>query len=90
VISKLSRFAAILIALAGLAFPADWRYCGADPGHSRYSQLREINTSNANRLKPAWTCGARTRVSFAGSKPCVGMSADAARKSATQECVRHN
>jgi quinoprotein glucose dehydrogenase len=49
------KFAAILIALAGLAVAADWRYYGADPGNSRYSRLREINASNVNRLKAAWT-----------------------------------
>src|SRR6202049_3461778 len=51
----MSKFAAILIALAGLAVAADWRYSGSDPGNSRYSRLREINTSNVNRLKVAWT-----------------------------------
>ena len=49
------KFAAILVALAGLALADDWRYYGADPGNGRYSRLREINTSNVNRLKAAWT-----------------------------------
>ena len=49
------KFAAILIALAGLATAADWRYYGSDPGNSRYPRLKEINTANVSRLKAAWT-----------------------------------
>jgi quinoprotein glucose dehydrogenase len=49
------RSAAIPIALAGLAIAADWPYYGADPGNSRYSRLKEINTSNVNLLKATWT-----------------------------------
>src|SRR5215204_1816909 len=33
----------------------EWRQYGGDPGASRYSPLDQINRSNVNRLKVAWT-----------------------------------
>ncbi len=32
----------------------EWRYYGGDSGGSRYSELKQINTSNVNLLKLAW------------------------------------
>ena len=33
----------------------DWRTTGADPGNSRYSPLTQINRTNVNNLRVAWT-----------------------------------
>jgi len=33
----------------------DWRTTGADPGNSRYSPLTQINRTNVNNLRAAWT-----------------------------------
>lgn len=44
-----------LLLLATLAFAqTDWPSYGNDPGAMRYSPLRQIQTSNAERLKAAW------------------------------------
>jgi quinoprotein glucose dehydrogenase len=34
---------------------SEWRYYGGDEGGSRFSPLIQINTSNVQSLKPAWT-----------------------------------
>jgi len=46
---------AICLTLASATGAADWRYYGFDPGNSRYSPAKQINTSNIQRLKVAWT-----------------------------------
>jgi quinoprotein glucose dehydrogenase len=46
---------AIFLTLAATMCAADWRYYGFDPGNSRYSPEKQINTSNIKRLKVAWT-----------------------------------
>ena len=46
---------AIFLATASSLCATDWRYYGFDPGNSRYSPDKQINTSNVNRLKVAWT-----------------------------------
>jgi glucose dehydrogenase len=33
----------------------DWPITGGDAGGARYSQLREIDRENVNRLRVAWT-----------------------------------
>jgi glucose dehydrogenase len=51
----------ILGVVALLAFPAklraqtNWPYAGHDPGATRYSPLRQINTKNVTKLRRAWT-----------------------------------
>ncbi|HLO98379.1 MAG TPA: PQQ-binding-like beta-propeller repeat protein [Fimbriimonas sp.] len=37
------------------ASDVDWNYVGGDPGNKRFSPLSQINTSNVNKLKVAWT-----------------------------------
>jgi quinoprotein glucose dehydrogenase len=49
------KFGAIFLTLAATMCAADWRYYGYDPGNSRYSPEKQINTSNVKRLKAAWT-----------------------------------
>jgi len=50
------------VILAGAAFAApgsvgqgDWRTHGGDPAHRQYSALSQINTTNVQRLRVAWT-----------------------------------
>jgi len=44
----------LLFCAAGFA-QTDWPSYGNDPGAMRYSSLRQIQTENVGRLKPAWT-----------------------------------
>jgi len=54
---------ALALALPSLAAPPgrqaddpdDWSWYGGDPGGSRYSQARQINRDNVERLQTAWT-----------------------------------
>ena len=56
----LSRAAAslLLLSIAALAQPTpqhgDWPVYGRDPGGARYSPLDQINSTNVQRLQPAW------------------------------------
>src|SRR5438128_2254104 len=56
-------FATVLVA------QNDWPFFGNDPGAMRYSTLRQIQTSNVDRLKPAWTL--RTGKAGSESVPLV-------------------
>ncbi len=47
--------AALLLTAAAAFAQSDWRSYGNDPGAMRFSSLRQIDTSNVARLKPAWT-----------------------------------
>ena len=33
----------------------EWRYVGADQGHTKYSALDDINRTNVEQLEIAWT-----------------------------------
>ena len=44
-----------LAATAVLAGQADWPTYGHDDGSTRFSALRQIDTTNVSRLTPAWT-----------------------------------
>ncbi len=58
-----------LFAIALVVF-GDWANYGNDPGGQRFSELKDINRGNVNRLKVAWTF--RTGDAYAppsGSKP---------------------
>ena len=35
--------------------PAEWRFYGGDPGHTKYSPLDQITKDNVGQLKIAWT-----------------------------------
>jgi len=48
------RFAALLLAASAFA-QTDWPTYGNDAGAMRYSPLRQIDSANVARLKPAWT-----------------------------------
>jgi len=50
-----TRYAVLLLLSAAGFAQTDWPSYGNDPGAMRYSSLRQINTSNVDRLKLAWT-----------------------------------
>src|SRR5207244_9422307 len=53
----LSRFqAGTLILIAGFAVNAqtDWPFSGHDPGGTRFSPLKQIDSKNVDRLRLAW------------------------------------
>jgi len=50
----LSAMLAVPLAAADFATGADWPSYGGTPSALRYSSLNQINTSNVNRLSPAW------------------------------------
>jgi quinoprotein glucose dehydrogenase len=61
---------------------SEWRYYGGDEGGSRFSPLAQINTSNVQSLKRAWTyhtgeldLGLRT-ASFQASFSCTPLVVD--------------
>ena len=37
------------------ADPAEWRFYGGDPGHTKYTPLDQITADNVDRLRIAWT-----------------------------------
>jgi glucose dehydrogenase len=49
------RFAALLLLSMAASAQTDWPSYGNDPGAMRYSSLRQIDTTNVERLKLAWT-----------------------------------
>jgi len=62
--SRLGGGVLALLALFGVSAPGfaqltgvengEWRYLGGDAGHTRSSQLNQINASNFDKLKVAW------------------------------------
>ena len=61
---------------------SEWRYYGGDEGGSRFSPLAQVNTSNVQSLKRAWTyhtgeldLGLRT-ASFQASFSCTPLVVD--------------
>src|SRR6516165_7726060 len=55
-VMTLSRIAFAAAALAGAAFAqTDWPTFGHDPGGSRYSTLKQVDTKNVTKLVRAWT-----------------------------------
>jgi glucose dehydrogenase len=49
-----TRYAALLLLATLGRAETDWPSYGNDPGAMRYSTLRQIDTANVNRLRPAW------------------------------------
>ena len=55
------RYSIAVLALGCVVFPlnlfaqTDWPSFGNDPGATRYSPLKQINTGNVSQLKVAWT-----------------------------------
>src|SRR5688572_15798292 len=67
----------LLIALVGVAATAatraqnNWAHVGQDPGHTKYSTLDQINTSNVSRLQRVWTFHTGDMSGFFESTPLV-------------------
>jgi glucose dehydrogenase len=49
----------------------NWVHAGQDQGHTKYSTLDQINTSNVQRLQPAWTFHTGDKSGFFESTPLV-------------------
>ncbi len=54
-IATLAAAAALLLPASNPAQVADWPYYGGDAGGSRYSPLTQIDRTNVQNLKVAWT-----------------------------------
>ena len=52
---RVPRFFLLAGASLSIANAADWPFYGGDAGTSRYSSLKQINTTNAANLQVAWT-----------------------------------
>src|SRR4051812_38987563 len=53
---RMSFLVALMVAMAGSASgQTDWPMIGHDPGGTRYSPLRQINSRNVTSLKLAWS-----------------------------------
>ena len=63
----------ILIVLASTAGGAqqNWVHVGQDPGHTKYSTLDQINTSNVAKLQRVWTFNTGDKSGFFESTPLV-------------------
>jgi glucose dehydrogenase len=67
-------YAVIGVAALMAAAPAaqnNWAQVGQDAGATKYSTLDQINTSNVNTLKPAWTFRTGDKTGFFESTPIV-------------------
>jgi quinoprotein glucose dehydrogenase len=73
-------FGLLMAAAAGLSLQAqnpatsgagDWMQVGQDAGHSKYSTLDQINTSNVAKLQRAWTFNTGDKSGFFESTPLV-------------------
>ena len=51
----MTRYVALLLLSSRAFAQTDWPSFGNDPGAMRYSSLRQIDSGNVERLRPAWT-----------------------------------
>lgn len=63
----------LIAATAGLALQAQntWTQVGQDAGHTKYSTLDQINTTNVAKLQRAWTFHTGDKSGFFESTPLV-------------------
>ena len=63
----------LIAAMAGLTLQAqnNWTHVGSDQGHTKYSTLDQINTSNVAKLQRAWTFHTGDKSGFFESTPLV-------------------
>jgi glucose dehydrogenase len=63
----------VLAAAAGASLGAqqNWVHVGQDPGHSKYSTLDQINTSNVSKLERVWTFHTGDKSGFFESTPLI-------------------
>jgi glucose dehydrogenase len=62
---------ALVVAAATLDAQQQWVHVGQDPGHTKYSTLDQINTSNVHMLQRAWTFNTGDKSGFFESTPVV-------------------
>lgn len=64
-----------LVLIAAVSAPVsgqqNWVQVGQDPGHSKYSTLDQINTSNVHKLERVWTFHTGDKSGFFESTPLV-------------------
>src|SRR5207244_12992883 len=73
----LSRFqAGTLILIAGFAVNAqtDWPFSGQDPGGTRFSPLKQIDSKKVDRLRLAWDFGTLVEDAPASTSPAGSVS----------------
>lgn len=63
----------VLIAAVSASVSAqqNWVHVGQDPGHSKYSTLDQINTSNVQKLERVWTFHTGDKSGFFESTPLI-------------------
>ena len=63
----------VLIAAVSASVSAqqNWAHVGQDPGHSKYSTLDQINTSNVQKLERVWTFHTGDKSGFFESTPLI-------------------
>lgn len=63
----------VLIAAVSASVSAqqNWAHVGQDPGHSKYSTLDQINTSNVQKLEHVWTFHTGDKSGFFESTPLI-------------------
>ena len=69
------RFALVAVCAVTIGVSAraqnNWAHVGQDPGHTKYSTLDQINTSNVSKLQHAWTFRTGDKTGFFESTPLV-------------------
>src|SRR5687768_3215515 len=61
----------MIVLSASLSAQQNWIHVGQDPGHTKYSTLDQINTSNVATLQRAWTFHTGDKTGFFESTPLV-------------------
>lgn len=66
-------FAAVIagVAIAAPRAQSNWTHVGQDQGHTKYSTLDQINTTNVGKLQRAWTFNTGDKSGFFESTPLV-------------------
>ena len=71
---QVSFFTLALIAAGAVAIghgQQNWLHVGQDPGHSKYSTLDQINTSNVQKLERVWSFHTGDKSGFFESTPLI-------------------
>jgi quinoprotein glucose dehydrogenase len=68
---RLVGLAFIVAGAVGVTAQQNWVHVGQDPGHTKYSTLDQINTSNVATLQRVWTFNTGDKSGFFESTPLV-------------------
>ena len=63
--------AIVVVASISASAQQNWVHVGQDPGHTKYSTLDQINTSNVAKLQRVWTFNTGDKSGFFESTPLV-------------------